>query len=131
MPSNGTGLSSREDILGSHDRSELELDVPTWGRIRIRELGAVEQKVLGRMWMEEKPTMEIAVQAVALCVIDGEGNRVFSDDDLDLLAQKNHKHITAVFEEITRISSETEEAIKAALGESNGTLSTSSSTPGG
>lgn len=82
-----------KDILDSNDLETAEMEVPEWGgTLRLRVMTADEaikfQDVLNT------PAKKSAwVKLLALCAVDADGNRLFSDREMELLKKKS----TAVF----------------------------------
>lgn len=123
---NGSGLLSREDILGIDDLKTAEVEVPEWGgKVRIRELTGSEREEFDSMFSTVKQRIEIGGQRgrpapqadieihaervrVRLCMlsmIDEDGERLFpSETDVALLGAKSAKALHRVFQNCWELS---------------------------
>ena len=97
------GLLSRDQILQAQDLRSEEVSVPEWGGvIRVRELAAGErERIAGLVTAHDGRSREIMV---ALTAIDGDGNQLFSLDDIEELAKKGEAAIQRVAEVASRLS---------------------------
>lgn len=101
-----------EEILALDDRPMETVKVPEWNDevIHIRVMGAVERAKHETSLIESKDLtldekmIKIKVNAVLLCACDAEGNRLFSDDQFDALAEKNADAIDRLYDVINRIN---------------------------
>ena len=102
MATNG-GLLSRDQILEAQDLRSEEVSVPEWGGvIKVRELAAGErERIAGLVTAHDGRSREIMV---ALTAIDGNGNQLFSLDDIEELAKKGEAAIQRVAEVASRLS---------------------------
>jgi hypothetical protein len=102
MANNGE-LLSRDQILQAQDLRSEEVSVPEWGGvIRVRELAAGErERIAGLVTAHDGRSREIMV---ALTAIDGDGNQLFSLDDIEELAKKGEAAIQRVAEVASRLS---------------------------
>jgi len=111
------GLS--QDILGFNDLRTKEVKVPQWKRtVTVQELGledslmtfgAIKPNKDGQVTLTH---IDIA-QIVARGVIDPEtGERVFSEEDVPVLAKKSHKALMLVYNAITTLSGSVEDEVK-------------------
>jgi hypothetical protein len=105
------------DLLGIADLRTKSVEVPKWGvTLTIRELSLEQGVKLSRMYRDMDGDTaalkaEDIAQVVAWGVVDN-GERVFSDDDVPKLAQKNRDVLLALYTEIVGLSGEPEEAEK-------------------
>ena len=101
--SNNGGLLNRDQILQAQDLRSEEVSVPEWGGvIRVRELAAGErERIAGLVTAHDGRSREIMV---ALTAIDGDGNQLFSLDDIEQLAKKGEAAIQRVAEVASRLS---------------------------
>lgn len=109
-------LLSRDAILQAQDLPHEDVEVPEWGgAVRVRALtGAerdafeqsiVEQRTAGKPGASVKMNMRnIRAKLVALTVVDGEGNRLFTDRDADLLGKKSAAALDRVFAVAQKLS---------------------------
>jgi hypothetical protein len=101
--SNNGGLLNRDQILQAQDLRSEEVSVPEWGGvIKVRELAAGErERIAGLVTAHDGRSREIMV---ALTAIDGDGNQLFSLDDIEELAKKGEAAIQRVAEVASRLS---------------------------
>lgn len=113
---------SREDILSADDRTAERVDVPEWdGAVLVRALSGAErdtfeQTVTDASRSGEMDMRGIRAQLVALAVGDADGNRVFSDDDVEALQAKSAAALDRVFTVAQRLNNMTEEDIDELVG---------------
>ena len=101
------------DILNFMDVRTSEVEVSEWNTtLRIKELGLDEGMSLFEKFKGLKEGEEFTLKArdiaqvVAWGVIDEEGNRVFSDDDVPALAKKNRNALMTLYTAITALAGE-------------------------
>lgn len=101
------------DILGLMDVKTSEVEVKEWNAtLKIKELGLEEGMTLFDKFKGLKEGDEFTLtakdiaQVVAWGVIDEDGARVFSDDDVPSLARKNRTALMKLYEAITSMTGE-------------------------
>jgi len=101
------------DILNFMDVRTSEVEVSEWNTtLRIKELGLDEGMSLFEKFKGLKEGEEFTLKAsdiaqvVAWGVIDEEGNRVFSDNDVPALAKKNRNALMSLYTAITALTGE-------------------------
>lgn len=103
---------SRDDILKADDTGSEEVNVPEWGgTVLVRgmtgkerdqfEMSVLERGHGGRM-VPNPANMRAKV--IARCVVDGDGNRLFSEQDIQALGDKNAGALDRVFTVASRLS---------------------------
>ncbi len=108
-------LLSRADIRTVSDTSFDTVSCPEWGgSVRVRSLTALEvEQYYTSISVEEgsgkKVRRTVVLEGmrsklVALAAIDGDGERLFADEDANWLALKSAKAVTRCFEAIQRLS---------------------------
>jgi hypothetical protein len=109
----GEELFSKDDIFAVDDNVYDYVEVPEWGnkKVRIRSLSASErdryEQSLGKLDKKGNMVPDLTNQRarlVALSVVDGKGNRVFSDTEVLKLGGKNAKPITRVYMAAAKLS---------------------------
>lgn len=118
-------ILGREEILGARDlRTEL-VEVPEWGgAVRIRTLTAAERDSYEQALMRRRGgRLEVEmrgarVRLVALCVVDEQGQRLFSDQDIEALEGRSAAAIDRIFTAALKLNGMAEGAIEEALGNS-------------
>jgi hypothetical protein len=110
---NGTATRflTREAILGASDIPTEVVNVPEWGgAVMVRGLNAREANRLGVAVTQQSQSNQTAAQEkfpielVALAVVDEGGQRLFSDADIEALAQKSGAALMRVFVVAQRLS---------------------------
>lgn len=120
---------NREAILQADDLERREVSVPEWGGTVFvrgmtgRERDQFEASIVKQKGKNTEINMKNArAKLVALCAVDEEGNRIFSDTDIALLSNKSAKALDRIFamamelsgiskddmEELTKNSDETD-----------------------
>lgn len=99
------------DILQRRDVKIEEIHVPEWNTyVRVKALSGKERdafeasivQVQGRQ--TSLNMSNIRAKLVALAVVDEDGNRVFSDDDVDALGELNASALDRIFTVALRLS---------------------------
>lgn len=110
---------TKEQILAADDIPIREVEVPEWGgTVRMRGLTGSERDAyelsLFQVRGEKRiPRMENArARLVALCIVDGEGNRLFSDEEVKALGGKSGKVLDRLFDEARKLSGLTPEDVE-------------------
>lgn len=128
-------LLTREQILGVEDLSYEDVDVPEWGGVvRVgmltgAERDAFEQEIVTRQGKKLLLNLvNIRARLVAMTVVDGEGQRVFSETDVKALGRKSALALNRVFDVAQRLNGLTEQdmeelAANLEVGQSDGSIS--------
>jgi len=137
------GILNRECILEAKDLKTERVDVKEWGgEIIVSELGGLaavefweflapgDGEDEGAVVSQNVKRMFKAV-AIAHCVVDEDGNRLFSNEDIPTLARKHPKVLSRVFDVVDRLNLLTpaaqKEAAKNSVGEEDGAAGSSTS----
>jgi hypothetical protein len=111
---------NREAILNAADIKYEDVDTPEWGGItRVRMLTAKDRSAF-EYWCykntDSEKVTEMYPRICVACIVDESGNRIFQDDDIEVLMQKNGTILRRVAEaamKLNKLSSEdVEEAAK-------------------
>ena len=100
-------MNLREQLLGADDLPVEAVEVPEWGvTVWVRSLMAHERDALE---MEIAASKDRSVENLrgrlcALCIVDEEGNRVFSLEDAEALGRKSARALDRVFEVALRLN---------------------------
>jgi len=104
-------LLTRDAILQAEDLPTEDIEVEEWGgAVRVRALtgaerDAFEQSIVEQRGKSTRVNMRnIRAKLVALTVVDGDGKRLFSDKDAELLGKKSAAALDRVFEVAQRLS---------------------------
>ena len=103
---------SKEQILSCNDLAQEVVNIPEWGGdVVVRCLTGEERDELEKLTFKEKSdgTREIDLQnfrakLISLCVVDENGQRMFSSEDALLLSKKSAKAIDRVFVAAEKLS---------------------------
>lgn len=104
-------LLTREQIIAAQDIDTIEVLVPEWGGlVLVRGLTAAQRGQFTAAIYEQRgkqqvvKLQDIQVRLCALSIVDEHGKRIFSDNDLALLAGKSAAALQHVFEAAQRLS---------------------------
>jgi ribosomal protein L12E/L44/L45/RPP1/RPP2 len=127
---------SRDDVLKAEDLTTEEVDVPEWGgSVLVRGLSGRERDEFEASMMVRRgkryvpDTANVRAKIVARCVIGDDGERLFTDSDVDALGEKSGAAIDRVYEVAARLSGLSDEDIEEIAENFGGTPSTGSPSP--
>lgn len=109
-----------EEILALDDRKVVEVEVPEWGgrKVRLMEMSAADRDryEMENLEAREKKTgaRQVRARLVALCLVDEEGKRVFTDQQVDALGAKSAKALDRLFWKARELNILEEEQVQAA-----------------
>ena len=108
-------ILTRDEILRAQDLETVEVDVPEWGGVvRVRGLTGAERDALEAEAAElRRPLDNFRARYVARCIVDENGERIFSDEDIEALGRKSAAALNRVFEAAVSLSALTEEDVEA------------------
>lgn len=102
---------SKDQILAADDLRVEEVDVPEWGgTVRVRSLtgterDAYEASIVQIQGNSRRLRMENArAKLVALCLVDEDGGRLFSDQEIGTLGSKSGKVLDRLFDVASKLS---------------------------
>lgn len=106
-------LLTKDQILGADDRGTKEVDVPEWGgSVLISAMSAAERDAFEASMLDKnqqaKKLQNFRARFVARCIVDGDGNRLFSDKDIVELGKKSAAPISRLFDECRELNGMTE-----------------------
>lgn len=91
-----TKLLSRDAILTVDDFAFEDVEVPEWGGVvRVGCMSAYEKSryeeslIIGKGKKRQTSLLNARARLVALCIIDEDGKRLFSETDIQALGSKN------------------------------------------
>ncbi len=112
------GLLSRDAILSSNDLTFEEVDVPEWGgMVRVRTLTGEERDALESSMVErhgrkvDVNLSNLRARLVSLSCVDANGDRLFSDLDIEALGQKSAAALERVFAVARKLSGLSEQDV--------------------
>lgn len=116
---------SRDDILKADDSAPVEVDVPEWGgSVLVRGMTGKERdefETAARLQQGRRGEMQpagpaalvnVRAKLVARCVVDDDGNRLFTAADVAALGDKNGAAVDRVFQVAARLSGMGEEDVE-------------------
>ena len=119
-----SAVATRDMILAIDDLKNEDVEVPEWGvTVRVREMTGAErgkfEKAISKVSTApdgstnvEMDAQNMRVQLCAMTIIDEEGKRLFSDNELGLLGAKSAKAIQRVFDVAARLSGISDESVE-------------------
>lgn len=128
---------SREDVLAMDDRPTVAVVIPEWGgrSILVRTISALERDswdlyLVANADPETHRLRPAAIRAtlVSLCACDVEGNRLFTDQDVEFLARKSAAAIDRIYEAARRLNKVSDADVEE-LKKTSAATATSSSQP--
>ncbi len=101
-------LLSRQQILDVDDLTTETVEVPEWGgAVVVRTLTAWERDAFDESMFQlhvgksgvavEKKIGNIRARLVSMCCVNGDGGRLFTDEDVERLGQKSGAAMDRVF----------------------------------
>lgn len=116
------GLLSKDQILEASDLQTITVSVPEWGGdVQIRSMtGADRDEFESSMVKTDAAGNRVAdmsnhkAKLVAMTLVDEDGNRMFTQDDVTRLAMKSSAALTRVFESAQELNGIGVKADKAA-----------------
>lgn len=106
-------MLTRESILASDDLPREEVAIPEWGgSVFVRTMTAGERDRF-EGWSQGDKFDRFRAKLAVLTVVDAEGRRLFSDDDVDALAAKSTKALDRIAEAAFRMNRFTKEDVEA------------------
>lgn len=95
------------DIKNAKDYELTTVNVPEWGGdVLLRPLtsDAKDQYELAMLGVSESNTGRIRALLVALCLVDAQGKRIVSDDEIEALGDKSGKVLDRLYQEARKIN---------------------------
>ena len=119
-----SAVATRDMILAADDLNTEDVEVPEWGvTVRVREMTGTErgafEKAISKVSTKpdgstnvEMDAQNMRVQLCAMTIIDEDGKRMFSDNELSLLGGKSAKAIQRLFDVAARLSGIADDAVE-------------------
>ena len=110
-------LLTKDQILAVDDRSTKEVDVPEWGGscllgcMTAAERDSFEASMLDAKGQAKK-LQNFRARFIAHCIVDSDGNRLFSDKDVMALGKKSSAPISRLFDEARKLNGMTDEDVE-------------------
>lgn len=116
-------MLTRDQILAVNDRQTETVAVPEWGGDVLVSImsgaarDAWEAGLVTRKGNKAEPNLQnMRARLVAACVVDQDGNRLFSDADADALGSKSSAALDRVCKVAQRLNGLTDDELEAAKG---------------
>ncbi len=130
-------LLGKDDILKRTDFPSEDIDVPEWGgTVRVQGMSGKDrdafeaQVVIFRGGRDAgRDLRNFRARLVAKCVVDEDGNRLFTDADIEALGELSAMALERVFEVALRLNGMSEEDVKELTEDFGGGPSGSSTSP--
>lgn len=109
---------TREQILGCEDRKTERVDVPEWGGfVDVAVMSGVEKDGFeSSMLVGGRATLENSrAKLAAHCVVDEQGQRLFTDEDIEALGSKSGvalERVVRVAQRLNRMTDKDLEELK-------------------
>ncbi len=117
-------LLTKEQILAAQDLPTEDVDVPEWGgSVRLRTLSGAERDRWEESRIEQRGKsrktnyQNITASLIALCAVDSEGKRLFSEAEVHALGRKSAKVLGRLFDACRRLNGLSEEEVEQLAGE--------------
>lgn len=137
MSKNGkSNLLTRDQILGASDLPSEDVEIPEWkGTVRVRGMTVAERNAWeksntrtfrgrsGQMVTEVSQTAltNFRQRLVARCVVDQDGNRLFSDSDVAALERKSAAAMERIVNVANRLNGVSQQDLEELEGNSDAT----------
>lgn len=128
-------LLGRDVILAAPDLATEDVEVPEWGgTVRLRMLTGKERDAFEASCLRDRhdgtkefDSRNMRAKLVALTLIDENGGRLFSEEDVNALGKKSAKALSRIFDHAASLNGIGPEDAKKLAGESDGQGGDSSS----
>lgn len=107
---------TRDEILGINDiRVEFVHDVPGWGTVAIKNMTSAERDefeeslLVGKGQNRQVNVRNLRAKLIARCLVDADGNRLFTEKDIPALGKKSAAAINVIFTRCQVLNGLTEE----------------------
>lgn len=110
-------LATRESILNARDHEYTIVSVPKWGDVRVRSLTVPERLALTDTFGDEPKGKDAPLalcRIIALAAVDENDAPLFSEQDAELLLNKNWGNIKLLADEILQFNGISTEVAKEA-----------------
>lgn len=104
--SDGNEFVTRDMLLRPHPRRFTVVDVPGWGRVRIRSLTELERSRFEASIRDKNgqvsntKLVDLKCRLIVLCVVDGDGNQILTNADIDVLRNQDARVTNALVDAI-------------------------------
>lgn len=127
---------SRDEIFRKHDILTEEVEVPEWGgSVTVRGMTGRQRDAWEASFQKRQGKRTITdidnvrAKLVAFCVVDVEGNRLFTDGDVEELGGKSAAALDRIADVAARLSGIAEEDVEELVGNFGMTPSAGTASP--
>lgn len=124
-PATASGIENlREHILTQPDLKTADVEISEWGlTLKVRSLTAKERSAFEQSMNFDphgnpRNLTNLQTRLAVLTVVNGDGERVFTDDDVEELAGKSASALQKIFNAAADLNGLTKEAAEALAGNS-------------
>lgn len=106
MVSEGNGYVTRDAFLRPLVRRFKDFEVPELGKVRIRSLTELERSKFEASCRDKKGNLapnkllDLKCRMIVLCVVDGDGNQILANNDIEQLRQQDSRVTNKLVDEI-------------------------------
>jgi hypothetical protein len=98
-------MLTKEQILAQNDLRTEQVEVPEWGgSVTVRAMTSRERDAYEASMVEGDKYVNVRARLVASCLVDENGERMFSDEDAEALGNKGASAMNRIFNVVTRIN---------------------------
>jgi len=110
-------LLTRDNILGANDRGAVEFEVPEWGgSVLIASMTAAERDHFEATLADDKSKAQalknFRAKFIAKCLVDEDGNNIFSPADIEALGKKSATVMVRIFEKCQQVCGYSQEDVE-------------------
>jgi len=112
-------LLTKDQILGSDDREVIEIEVPEWGgSVLLSTMSGCERDAFEATLLDQKGKgsskrlQNFRARFIASCIVDKDGNRLFTDKDVMALGKKSSAPLSRLFDESRKLNGMTDEDVQ-------------------
>lgn len=104
--SEGNGFVTREAALKPLTRRFKVVEIPDWGKFRLRSLSELERSRFDSSFLNKQgqvntnKLVDVKCRMIIAACVDGDGNQLFRDSDIHELRNQDSKHTNALTDEI-------------------------------
>lgn len=97
---------NREQFLKARELKTVEVEVPEWGTVKMRELTDSQKVREWELWLRpgekinRQRMQDARLKIIALCAVDDQGNRLVGDEDFPILRD----HPAAVIQRLSEVA---------------------------
>lgn len=96
---------NKHQIFASNDLKEAFVEMPEWGgKVKIKALSVQEQLDYDNFLATKPKEIEMALHLIIVACVDENNNKLFSEDDINLLKQKNSSNLFKLVSEILKLN---------------------------